>query len=61
MISDREFWQAANAMIKRYRDDAANEAEFRADALLTVRPAGRWSLCPPCRRNAQRTSPVRVM
>ncbi len=26
--------QAANAMIKRYGEDAAGEAEFRADALL---------------------------
>ncbi len=34
MISDREFWQAANAMIKRYGEDAAGEAEFRADQLL---------------------------
>ena len=34
MITDREIWQAANAMIKRYGDDAASEAEFRADALL---------------------------
>ena len=34
MISDREIWQAANAMIKRYGHDAAGEAEFRADALL---------------------------
>ena len=34
MISDREIWQAANAMIKRYGDDAATEAESRADELL---------------------------
>ncbi len=34
MISDREIRQAANAMIKRYGEDAAGEAEFRADALL---------------------------
>ena len=34
MISDREIWQTANAMIKRYGDDAAGEAEFRADAIL---------------------------
>ena len=34
MISDREVWQAANAMVKRYGEDAASEAEFRADALL---------------------------
>ena len=33
MISDREIWQAA-AMVKRYGDDAAREAEFRADELL---------------------------
>ena len=32
MISDREIWQAAGAMVKRYGDDA--EAEFRADRLL---------------------------
>ncbi len=34
MISDREIWQAANAMIKRFGDDAVSEAEFRADQLL---------------------------
>ena len=34
MIPDCEIWQAANAMIKRYGDDAASEAEFRSDALL---------------------------
>ena len=34
MISDREIWQAANSMIKRYGDDAAREAELRADELL---------------------------
>ena len=26
MITDREIWQAANAMIKRYGEDAAGEA-----------------------------------
>ena len=31
MISDREIWQAAGAMVKRYGQDAATEAEFRAD------------------------------
>ena len=34
MISDRKIWQASGAMVKRYGDDAAGEAEFRADALL---------------------------
>ncbi len=34
MISDREIWQAAGAMIKRYGEDAATEAESRADELL---------------------------
>ncbi len=34
MISDREIWQAAGAMVKRYGDDAAREAESRADQLL---------------------------
>ena len=34
MISDREIWQAAGVMVKRYGEDAAKEAEFRADALL---------------------------
>ncbi len=34
MISDREIWQAAGAMVKRYGEDAAREAEFRADQLL---------------------------
>ena len=39
MISDREIWQAAGAMIKRFGDDAAREAEFRADQLLVERDA----------------------
>ena len=34
MISDREIWQAAGAMVKRFGDDAVTEAEFRAAALL---------------------------
>ncbi len=34
MISDREIWQAAGAMVKRYGDDAATEAAMRADELL---------------------------
>ncbi len=34
MISDREIWQAAGAMVKRYGDDAATEAAKRADDLL---------------------------
>ena len=34
MISDREISQAAGVMVKRYGEDAATEAEFRADALL---------------------------
>ena len=34
MISDREIWQAAGAMIKRYGEDAATEAASRADELL---------------------------
>ena len=34
MISDREIWQAAGAMIKRYGEDAATEAAIRADKLL---------------------------
>ena len=34
MISDREIWQAAGAMVKRYGDDAAAEATKRANELL---------------------------
>ena len=34
MISDREIWQAASAMVKRYGEDAATEAAMRADELL---------------------------
>ena len=34
MISDREIWQAAGAMVKRYGEDAATEAAMRADELL---------------------------
>ena len=33
MITDREIWQAAGAMVKRYGDDAATEAAMRADEL----------------------------
>ncbi len=44
MISDREIWQAANAMIKRYGDDAASEAEFRADALLVEGDADGYAI-----------------
>jgi hypothetical protein len=34
MISDREIWQAAGAMVKRFGDDAARKAESRANELL---------------------------
>ncbi len=34
MISDREIWQTASAMVERYGDDAATEAKFRADRFL---------------------------
>ena len=34
MIFDREIWQAAGAMVKRFGDDAVTEAELRAAALL---------------------------
>ena len=34
MIFDREIWQAAGAMVKRYGEDAATEAAMRADELL---------------------------
>ena len=34
MISDREIWQTAGALVKRYGEVAATEAEFRADQLL---------------------------
>jgi hypothetical protein len=34
MISDRDVWAAAVLMVKRYRDDAMQEAAMRADQLL---------------------------
>lgn len=34
MISDRDIWRSALAMVKRYQDDAMREASFRADQLL---------------------------
>ena len=34
MISDREIWQAASAMVKRYGEEAATEATKRADELF---------------------------
>ncbi len=44
MITDREIWQAANAMIKRYGEDAAGEAEFRADQLLVEGDADGYAI-----------------
>jgi triphosphoribosyl-dephospho-CoA synthetase len=34
MISDRDVWQAAVLMVRRYGDDALLEASQRADQLL---------------------------
>ena len=34
MISDRDVWQAAMLLVKRYGDDAMLEASERADQLL---------------------------
>ena len=34
MISDREIWQTASVMVKRYGEDAATEAAKRADELF---------------------------
>ena len=34
MISDREIWQTAGVMVKRYGEEAATEAKSRADELL---------------------------
>ena len=34
MIADRDVWQAALLMVKRYGDDATLEAAKRADQLL---------------------------
>ena len=33
-VSDREIWQAANIMIKRFGKEAAIQAALRADELL---------------------------
>ncbi len=44
MISDREIWQAAGAMVKRFGDDAASEAELRADALLVEGDADGYAI-----------------
>ena len=44
MITDREIWQAVNAMIKRYGADAAGEAEFRACAILFEGDAGGYAI-----------------
>jgi hypothetical protein len=33
MIAEKDIWQAANLMIRRYGEDAAAEAERRADQL----------------------------
>ena len=44
MISDREIWQTAGVMVKRYGEDAAKEAEFRADALLVDGDAGGYAI-----------------
>ena len=45
MISDREIWQSARVMVKRFGDDAAREAEIRADALLVDDGAGGYAIC----------------
>jgi hypothetical protein len=34
MISEREVWQVAQLMVRRYKDDAIQEAAVRADQLL---------------------------
>ncbi len=34
MISDREIWQTAGVMVKRYGQDAVTEAAKRADELF---------------------------
>jgi hypothetical protein len=34
VIGDRDLWQAALAIVKRYGDDAMREAAQRADQLL---------------------------
>jgi len=39
MIGDRDVWQAALLIVKRYGDDAMHEAAERADQLLTK---ARW-------------------
>jgi hypothetical protein len=33
VISDREIWQCAQLMVKRYGDDAANQAAARANEM----------------------------
>ncbi len=44
MISDREIWQAAGAMVKRYGKDAATEAEFRAHEMLVEGDAESYAI-----------------
>jgi hypothetical protein len=34
MISDRDVWQAALLMVRRYKEDAMLEASMRADQML---------------------------
>ena len=55
MISDREIWQTAGAMIKRYGEEAATEAESRADELLVEGNAEGYAIWRPgeeaCLRN----------
>ncbi len=60
MITDREIWQAANAMIKRYGDDAAGEAGFRADALLVEGDAESGIAASATSRVAERSTPFRT-
>ncbi len=56
MISDREIWQAAGAMGKRYGDDAAREAEFRADELLVEGDAEGYAIWRRIMRAAEQLS-----
>ena len=40
MLPENDLWRAALAMLKRYRDDAMQEAAMRADELQEV---GDWA------------------
>lgn len=61
MISEREIWQCAQLMVKRYKADAMTEAALRADRLLEdgdMAGAATWHRIIDCIERLQATKPA---